>query len=88
VSRKTTILRVETDSVSVIHPAGSSVDLWCNECAAVVPMITPEHAARLYGTAPRVIYRQIENRELHFAEIDSGDLLVCVNFLLKRSEDS
>ncbi len=82
--KKRTIVRVETNSLSVIGPAGRSIDLWCAECAAVVPMVTPEHAARLCGTAPRAIYRQVENGEVHFTEVDSGGLLVCVNFLRQR----
>jgi hypothetical protein len=42
-------------------------------------MVTPEHAARLLGTAPREIYRLVESGGLHFIEIDSGGLLICVN---------
>jgi len=44
-------------------------------------MVTPEHAARLLGTAPRAIYRLVESGGLHFTEVDSGGLLVCVNSL-------
>ena len=80
--RKKTIVRVETSSLSVIRPAGSSIDLWwCAECATVVPMITPEHAAQLCRTVPRAIYRLVENGELHFTDVDSGGLLVCVESL-------
>ena len=80
-TRKRTIVRVETNSLSVIHPAGSSIDVWCEECAAVVPMITPEHAARLTGATVRVIYRRIEAGNLHFAEAANGLLLVCSDSL-------
>jgi len=83
-SSKRTIVRVETNSLSVIHPAGSSIDLWCVECAAVVPMVTPEHASRLCGKVPRAIYRLVENGELHFVETDDGALLVCRNLLKER----
>jgi excisionase family DNA binding protein len=44
-------------------------------------MVTPEDAARLLGTSPRAIYRLVESGGLHFIEIDSGGLLVCVNSL-------
>jgi hypothetical protein len=83
-SSKRTIVRVETNTLSVTHPAGTSMDLWCAECAAVVPMITPEHAARLCDTGPRAIYRMVENGEAHFTEVDSCGVLVCVNSLPKR----
>jgi len=78
---KRTIVKVETHSFSVIHPAGSSVDVWCEQCADVAPMVTPEHAAQLCNTTPRAIYRRIETGELHFTEIAGGDLLVCVTKL-------
>jgi hypothetical protein len=81
---KRTIVRVETSTLSVIHPAGTSIDLWCEECGALVPMVTPEHAARLCNTVPRAIYRMVENGETHFTEVDSCGLLVCVNSLRKR----
>ncbi len=83
---KRTIVRVETNSLSVIGPAGRSIDLWCTECAAVVPMVTPERAARLCGTAPRAIYRRIEAGDLHFAEAANGFLLVCSDSLAARKE--
>ena len=77
-TRKRTI-RVETRSLSVIRSAQSAIDLWCDECAAVVAMGTPERAAQLLGTTPREIYRRIENGELHFAESEGGLLLVCLD---------
>jgi len=40
-----------------------------------------EHAARLLGTGPRAIYQLVESGGLHFTEIDSGGLLVCINSL-------
>jgi len=76
-STKRTIVRVETRSLSVIRPPGSSVDFWCEECAAVVPMVTPEHAAQLCSTTPRAIYQRVETGELHFMETPQGDLFVC-----------
>jgi hypothetical protein len=67
--------------MSVIRSAQSAIDLWCADCAAVVAMVTPERTAQLLGTTPREIYRRIENGELHFAESESGLLLVCLNSL-------
>jgi hypothetical protein len=81
-ARKRTIVRVETRSLSVIRPAQRAIDLWCDECSAVVPMVTPEQAAQVSCTTPREIYRRIENGELHFAETQQGELLICCRFLL------
>jgi hypothetical protein len=82
--RKRTIVRVETQRLSVVRPAGNAIELWCERCARAVPMVTPEEAARLCNATPRSIYRMVEDGEVHFEEIDSGGLLVCVNSLGQR----
>ena len=68
---------METRSISVIRPESEAIQLWCEDCAAIVPMVTPESAARLTAATVRAIYRQIEAGDLHFAETASGLLLVC-----------
>jgi hypothetical protein len=80
-SRKRAIVTVETRSVSVIRPASEAIELWCENCAAIVPMVTPEHAARQTGASVRAIYRRIEAGDLHFAEAANGLLLVCSDSL-------
>jgi hypothetical protein len=80
-SRKRAIVTVETKSVSVIRPASEAIELWCENCAAIVPMVTPEQAARLTGASVRAIYRRIEAGDLHFAEAANGLLLVCSDSL-------
>ena len=80
-SRKRTIVTVKTSRLTVIRSARGSVDIWCAECAAFVPMVTPEYAARLCSSTPRAIYRQIESGELHCLETAQGELLVCTRIL-------
>ena len=84
--RKRTSVTVATRSLSVIRPMGSSIDLWCQDCAAIVPMVTPESAARLTGATVRAIYRRIEAGDLHFAEAANGLLLVCSDSLAARKD--
>jgi hypothetical protein len=79
--RKRTIVRVETRHLTVIRPAGSVIELWCEQCAGAVSMVTPEDAARLCDATPRTIYRMVEEGKVHFEEIKSGGLLVCINSL-------
>ena len=79
--RKRTSVTVATSSLSVIRPMGSSIELWCAICAAIVPMVSPEQAARLTGVTVRAIYRRIEAGDLHFAETANGLLLVCSDSL-------
>jgi hypothetical protein len=82
-TRKRTIVRVETRSLSVIRPVRAAVNFWCGQCAAVVPTVTPEHAARISGSTPREVYRLIESGRLHFTETTDGQLLVCCESLPK-----
>jgi hypothetical protein len=78
--RKRTVVRVETQQLSVIRPAGKPIELWCEQCAGNVPMVTPERAALLCGLPPRAV-SDGRRGKVHFEEIDSGGLLVCINSL-------
>jgi len=40
-------------------------------------MVTPERAAQLRRTTARAIYRRVELGELHYAEFDNGQLMIC-----------
>jgi hypothetical protein len=85
-SRRRAIVTVETRSLAVIRPASQAIRLWCQDCGAIVPMVTPEHAARLSGATVRAIYRRIEAGGLHFAEAASEPLLVCSDSLAARKK--
>lgn len=58
----------------------------CARCAAKTLMLSPGEFARLSGTPPRVVYRQIECGKLHFIETEGGELLVCCNSLKNQIE--
>jgi hypothetical protein len=49
-------------------------------------MATVAGAADVSGLSEMVIYRLIESGALHFAEDESGRVLVCLNSLLKQAE--
>ena len=72
---------MRTSRISVIRPAGTAIDLWCDACSRVVPMVAPEDAARLWKSPTRSIYQKIESGELHFTETAGGELLVCTVWL-------
>jgi len=81
-SRKRAIVTVETRSVSVIRPASEAIELWCQDCAAIVPMVTPECAAQLERTTVRAVYRRVEQGALHYEESDNGQLMICCRLLV------
>jgi hypothetical protein len=72
-----TTTRVETRSLTVVRASREPVQLWCEACAAIVPMVTPERAAEMLRTNPRAIYRRVERGEVHFVETGAGELLIC-----------
>ena len=84
--RKRTIVRVETQQLSVIRPAGKPIELWCEQCAGAVPMVTPEDAAQLCQMPTRAVYRRVERGELHFVEAGAGELLICCSSLYGATE--
>ena len=67
------IENAEADCRSLRAP----INAWCEQCQTEVLMVTPERAATILGTAPREIYRRVENSELHFLERPGGVLLIC-----------
>lgn len=56
--------------------------VFCPHCAS--PTISPEQAAALTGVSTRAVYRQVEQGQLHFVETEIGQLLLCLNSLLKH----
>lgn len=87
-AKQKTAIRVETRKVSVIRPANAGIEIWCEACAASVPMFLPERLAALSETTPREIYRRVEEGELHFVETESGELLICCSSLRGETGES
>lgn len=84
--RRRTEIVVELDEVIVIRGRQAIAFAWCAECGEQVQMLTPDHAATIGGVSPRVIYRCIEARRIHFSETGEGRLLVCQRSLAKLIE--
>lgn len=58
--------------------------VWCERCAAEVETLSSDEAARISGSTPQLVYRQVENEEMHFIETEKGALLICGNSLTER----
>jgi hypothetical protein len=56
----------------------------CDDCDREARMLTHEDAARISGLATRKIFQMIEAGEIHFVETAEGDLLVCIDSLMKE----
>lgn len=77
--KKRTKIIIETHQVQIIRRGKLSVQAWCPQCSATVPMLTPEEAAALAQVTTRTIYRLAEAGELHFTETLEGALLICLS---------
>lgn len=69
----------------VVHQ--KSVESWCPGCGARVKMVGLKEAVAIAAVRRRVIFRQIENGQLHFSETTPGALLICLNSLLRQIGD-
>ena len=75
--KRTTEILVETNRRFVIRRADESGEqLFCSRCAE--PMLAAEQAALLLGINCRAVYRHIENGNIHFAEIETGAVMICL----------
>jgi hypothetical protein len=72
-----TLITVATWQKTTIRKSSPPMMAWCQRCAANVPMVSADEAARISNTTPRMIYRRIETGDLHFTETEGGRLLVC-----------
>lgn len=55
--------------------------VWCERCAAETELLTPDEAALISGATQMLIFRRVENGELHFIETTRGALQICRNSL-------
>ena len=79
--KKRTLITVETDRVVFIGAPDVSPPMWCAACAAEVRMLTVDEAAAVARTSSRMIYRLVEDNQLHFTETPEGRLFICLNSL-------
>jgi hypothetical protein len=83
----TRVRRITVESerlLVVVHQKGA--ESWCPGCGANVTMVGLEEAVAIAAVSRRVIFRQIEERRLHFSETTPGELLICLNSLLKPKQ--
>ena len=75
------MITIETHQQTLIRSRRKILVTWCDQCGKKTLMLLPAEAAILGGATERVIFRQIENGDLHFIEGNKGELLVCSNAL-------
>ena len=77
--KRTTEIFVETNRRFVIRQPESAEQIACPNCAE--PMLAAEQIARILGVSQRRIFQLVETGAVHFAETETGILLICPNSL-------
>ena len=81
---RTTEIKIESEEIYLLRRSRRPIRAWCAECEAVVQIVTPDEAANLASVTTRIIYRRVEQGEVHFTETREGRVLVCRNSLLEK----
>jgi hypothetical protein len=76
-----TTLTVETERTFVFRTRNIRHPRWCEQCGAEVVMAFVGEAAAISGINEMTVYQSIQTRSLHFAEDESGRVLICLNSL-------
>lgn len=74
-------IRIETSRRLIVRLPDETERIACHVCADGEPMVSAEHAAAAFSLSRREIYRRVEAGRTHFAETESGILLICPNSL-------
>jgi hypothetical protein len=69
------------------RPPETYTPMWCHICADDVGMIAAETAAVVIQSSRRRIYRWIEDGDLHYKELASGEVMVCGRSLSKKIDE-
>jgi hypothetical protein len=81
-TKRTLRITIETERLLVIR-RGAAERVWCEQCAALVDMVSLESAAELARVAAGAIQRLLDREKLHLST-SSGPVRICLNSLLKE----
>ncbi|MCP9494025.1 MAG: hypothetical protein MSG64_06145 [Pyrinomonadaceae bacterium MAG19_C2-C3] len=77
--KRTTEIFVETNRRFVIRQSESGEQIICPNCCE--PMLAAEAIAAVFGISRRAVYRLIETETAHFAETETGAVMICPSSL-------
>jgi hypothetical protein len=77
VMRRRVEITVEREVLSVVYQPAAGIVGRCEQCGRDVLLLSPQAAAATRGVSPREIYRWLDEKELHFQELESGTIFLC-----------
>ena len=70
-------IKFETEETILFRQGPAAMTEYCPECRVIVDMISPRAMAIFAKVSERVVFRMIENGDLHFVE--NAGVFVCLN---------
>ena len=80
-TKRKTVITVETHNLTVVQTVSPPPRLWCSACSAATQRLTVEEAARVRRVTQRAVFLLAEDGRLHSDETASGQLLICAESL-------
>lgn len=76
--KKILITRQRFERIVIRQSGSSGEDFACPVCGEQEVMLSIEKSALVYEVSIRSVFRLLESGQIHFAELPSGQLLVCM----------
>lgn len=80
--KRTIEIFVETNRRFVIRQPEAAEQIACPNCAE--PMLAAEQTATVFGISQRRLFQLVETGAAHYAETETGILLICPNSLAEN----
>jgi hypothetical protein len=84
---KQTKITIETDSLLILR-GGNSTRAWCPRCAAEGEMIALKNTGVISNLETPLLEEWLNAGELHRSQAADGSILVCLNSLLARVQNT
>lgn len=81
--------RIEIHERLIVRTTSGSFPALCEKCrASDAILLSPEQASTVTGMPARSIYQLVEAGSIHYREVASGKLIVCVKTIVLHQNDS
>ena len=74
---------IESERTFIFRNFGGRKSRWCEGCQAITQMASVGHASMEAGLNELAIYQLLDTGALHYTQDAEGQVLVCLNSLLK-----
>jgi hypothetical protein len=81
--------RIEIHERLIVRTTSGSFPALCEKCrASDAILLSPEQASTVTGMPTRLIYQLVEAGSIHYREVASGKLIVCIKTIVLNQNDS